>query len=376
MNYWIDLFTGQTWEQFQSAGSKVSGFSERSAKTALDVKPNDIFLCYLTGVMRWVGALRVIGPSTNKDPIWGQGSFPVRFSVEPIVMMAPEYGLPMEKLKGQVQFFKSDTDRGKFKGFVRQSLKKFSGGDGQIVFDLVQEAKAHPVLSPVDPKKLARKPFFQVKLKTGDKSVQTIVSVPEADDSSSAQTPEASEEASEHTTIQYELLRLGAAVGCDLWVAKNDRKRKANGSLLGSMPRILDALPTQFNEPAQKIIELIDVLWLNKKTIVAAFEVEHTTSIYSGLLRMSDLLALVPNLNVKLYLVAPDERRNKVEAEVLRPTFSVLSTPLKKVCRYMSFEELKKKSAVIHEYGLVGAVKPDILENISEEIGADASVSA
>ncbi len=297
-NYWINLFTGQTWEQFKKAGSKVSGFNKRSANAAAAVKPDDILLCYMTGVMRWVGALRVIGPSTNKDPIWGETNFPLRFSVEPIVMMTPEYGLPMDKLKGQVLFYKTDNDKGKFKGFVRQSLKKFSGADGQTVFNLIQQAKDHPISSPVDPKKLAKKPFFQVKLKTGDKSVQTIVSVPEADDSTSEQIPENSEEASEHTTIQYELLRLGAAVGCDLWVAKNDRKKKANGTILGSMPGTLDKLPTQFNEPAQKIIELIDVLWLNKKTIVAAFEVEHTTSIYSGLLRMSDLLALVPNLSV------------------------------------------------------------------------------
>ncbi len=34
-----------------------------------------------------------------------------------------------------------------------------------------------------------------------------------------------------------------------------------------------------------------------------------------GLLRMSDLLALQPNLNIKLYLVAPDEKQSKVRAQ-------------------------------------------------------------
>lgn len=55
------------------------------------------------------------------------------------------------------------------------------------------------------------------------------------------------------------------------------------------------------------------MLWLRKNSIAAAFEVECTTAVYSGLLRMSDLLALQPDLDIKLYLVAPDERRGKVE---------------------------------------------------------------
>ena len=54
--------------------------------------------------------------------------------------------------------------------------------------------------------------------------------------------------------------------------------------------------------------------------MVAAFEIESTTSIYSGLLRMSDLIAMQPNLNIPLYLVAPNERRQKVFAEVNRST--------------------------------------------------------
>lgn len=90
-----------------------------------------------------------------------------------------------------------------------------------------------------------------------------------------------------------------------------------------------------------RTIELIDVLWLRKNAIVAAFEIESTTSIFSGLLRMSDLIAMQPNLNIPLYLVAPDERRNKVLSEVNRPTFSRLVPPLKEVCRYVAFSVLR-----------------------------------
>ena len=69
---------------------------------------------------------------------------------------------------------------------------------------------------------------------------------------------------------------------------------------LAALPRMVQELPAQFNDATQRTIELIDILWLKGNSIIAAFEVESTTSIYSGLLRMSDLLALQPNLNIKL----------------------------------------------------------------------------
>ena len=80
--------------------------------------------------------------------------------------------------------------------------------------------------------------------------------------------------------------------------AKNDRSKAYNNVSFESMPQIISELPTQFNVATQKTIELIDVLWLKGKTIIAAFEIESTTSIYSGLLRMSNLIALQPNLEI------------------------------------------------------------------------------
>ena len=65
MKYWLDLFTGTTWQEFRAAGAGVSGFSAKRRNLAQSVEKNDILLCYLTGVMRWVGALEVQGRSTD-----------------------------------------------------------------------------------------------------------------------------------------------------------------------------------------------------------------------------------------------------------------------------------------------------------------------
>ena len=129
--------------------------------------------------------------------------------------------------------------------------------------------------------------------------------------------------------------------------------------------------PIQFNEATTRTIELIDVLWLSGNSIVAAFEVESTTSIYSGLLRMSDLLALQPNLDINLYLLAPDERRDKVEQELLRPTFSLREKPLARICGFLAFSVLCDKLAGIRKLGLSSSLKPTFLKSTAEFFAGD-----
>jgi hypothetical protein len=153
-------------------------------------------------------------------------------------------------------------------------------------------------------------------------------------------------------------------MGLDVWVARNDRGKEWNGTTLGQLPRVKAELPLQFDDATTKTIELIDVLWLKGNAIVAAFEVESTTSIYSGLLRMADLIAMQPNINIPLFLVAPADRRNKVIAEVNRPTFHRLSPPLVEMCRYISFENLRGK---VKEVGsVVKYLRPEFLDEVAD----------
>ncbi|MFH0792571.1 MAG: hypothetical protein V2A74_00910 [bacterium] len=375
INFWLDLFTGTTWEEFRTAGARVSGFRNRMRKTASSVRPGDILLCYLTGVMRWVGALEVMGPSKDRTRIWKQDEFPIRFDVNPLIMLDPEAGVPMEQIEGKVDFYSGPEHKGKFKAFLRQSPNPFRRiEDGLLIFDLLNNAQSFPVLRPVDPKKLARKPFYKAEFARGKTKLDVAVSVPDAEEVrdtavTSRRLDEEGVVSTQHTEMQYLLLNLGAEMGLDVWVAKNDRSKSWNGKHLGNLPGIVDELPTQFNEATTRTIELIDVLWLKGNSIMAAFEVESTTSIYSGLLRMSDLLALQPNLDIKLYLVAPDERRNKVEQEILRPTFRLRDKPLSKTCGFLGFSTLLEKVKAIESHGLASSLKPEFLDKVAEFFG-------
>ena len=378
MNYWLDLFTGTTWREFRGAGANVSGFRPIRRKTVERIKPGDILLCYLTGVMRWVGALEVISQSNDTRRIWNYDEFPARLDVKPLILLDPEYGLQMQKLEGKVHFYEGSNDAGKFKGFLRGSPARFeSQADGDLILNMLKEAKANPVSIPVDLHKLERKPFFKTKSKVGDKKIETLVSVPGAEEATedaeciAASETELVPTGTDHTQIQYLLLTLGAEMGLDVWVARNDKSKVWQGKSLGSLPGIVEQLPTQFNEATQRTIELIDVLWLKGNSIVSAFEVECTTSIYSGLLRMSDLLALQPNLDIKLYLVAPDERHDKVEQEILRPTFQLRPKPLNKVCGFLALNDLMKKVEGIRELGLASSLNPDFLVDTAEYFGSN-----
>jgi hypothetical protein len=127
-----------------------------------------------------------------------------------------------------------------------------------------------------------------------------------------------------------------------VWVPRSDRGR-VEAALDGDDVVLLDSLPLNYDETTIRTIEQIDVLWLKGRAIQRAFEVEHTTSIYSGILRMADLLALQPNMDIRLHIVAPQARREKVFTEIRRPVFSLLDRgPLADSCTYISYESLRE----------------------------------
>ncbi len=90
-----------------------------------------------------------------------------------------------------------------------------------------------------------------------------------------------------HLHIQWLLAKIGHKLGCNIWIAANDQNKVWKGERLGDLSlKTLPALGMRYK--SQQIVGLIDVLWLRGlNAVVAAFEVEHTTSIYSGILRMS-----------------------------------------------------------------------------------------
>jgi type II restriction enzyme len=145
-------------------------------------------------------------------------------------------------------------------------------------------------------------------------------------------------EEGEHLKMQYLLTIVGRALGYAVHVASNDRNRLYEGQSLA--PLTLEALP-DLGLPADtaQTVALIDVLWLRPGSgeVVAAFEVEKSTSIYSGILRLVDLARSVGDRAPHIYLVAPDAREREIQAQLHRPAFGDLGG---NEVRYILFSDL------------------------------------
>ncbi|MFN8582513.1 MAG: hypothetical protein U0163_16255 [Gemmatimonadaceae bacterium] len=158
MNYWLDLFTGTTWNEFRKAGASVSGF-RNDAPVCSPGQDGGRPPLLPTGVMQWVGALEVLGPTTDTSPIWSSDAFPVRFAVKPIVLLDPEFGVPMKRASKESLIFTAVESTEEDSGFLRMSPNLFKrSGDGELVLQALRDAERNPISVPIDPKKLARKP--------------------------------------------------------------------------------------------------------------------------------------------------------------------------------------------------------------------------
>ncbi|MFJ7244345.1 type II restriction endonuclease [Kitasatospora sp. NPDC098652] len=152
-----------------------------------------------------------------------------------------------------------------------------------------------------------------------------------------------------HTQVQGWLRDLGRSLGFDVWIASNDRGRPYDGGRLAD--GCLERLPAALSSgPAAEAIGLIDVLWLEPAGEVgAAFEVEHTTSIHSGIVRMLDLaLSGESPANHRMFLVAPDAREEAVRAQIRRPAFSRVADLH---VRYLPYGELEANRKAIMRFG-------------------------
>ena len=242
---------------------------------------------------------------------------------------------------------------------------EFNVQDGQVLIQAIQDAARNPVKRDFDRKKYLAEPK---KYERVSKRARELVK----DERTKPAPVEAVEQDIEgergeitHEEIQHLLLTVGAEMGLDVWVARNDRNKEFKGQTFKDIQRMRDELPAQFDRKTMNIIENIDVIWLRGDTFVAAFEVEHTTQIYSSLLRLSDLVAKHPNLKIDLYIVAPDERKDKVSQEIGRPTFEKLPTPLREICRFLPYSKLKDEVA---RFGSrTKFVRPDFVREIAEE---------
>src|SRR5579872_609494 len=365
MAYYTDLFSPDTYQAFTKSKRDISGFRERHKNIAAKIKPGDSLVCYVTRLSRWVGVLDVIeGPFVDHGPIFvpENDPFVVRVRVKASTWLDLEHAIPIHdtEIWRRLSFTK-DLHEGSlaWTGKVRGSLVRLDNNDGKFLAVRLRSQLENGRLFPIDEQEKRKLATHTVV--RSDKVVN--VSIPDDSGPSEEASGPPDAEGRESIRIQALLAKIGEQMGMSVWIPKADRNavlrewHASNGTLL-------DRLPLNYDDTTLRTIEQIDVLWLRRRSIVRAFEVEHTTAVYSGILRMADLLALQPNMEIKLHIVAPEAKREKVFQEIRRPVFSLLEKgPLAENCTYLSYDSLKEIAGLKH----LEHISDGVLDEYSEE---------
>jgi len=143
-------------------------------------------------------------------------------------------------------------------------------------------------------------------------------------------------ELSEHVKMQWKLIKLGLKTDSKVWIPRHDQSKiKKQFDFEDFEKQFATGIDVSI-----KYVENIDVVWKEEFRIHAAFEIENTTAIYSGLLRFADLKIVAPNSSYPLFIVAPLSRKNCVFQQVKRPTFREIG--FDKEVRYLAYETINE----------------------------------
>jgi type II restriction enzyme len=76
-------------------------------------------------------------------------------------------------------------------------------------------------------------------------------------------------------------------------------------------------------------------------------EIEASTSIYSGLLRLNDLVLSQPNNQIDLYIAVSESKKARVHDQLVRPSFQSLLSK----CRFVAFEHVEAQAKLLESLG-------------------------
>lgn len=136
-----------------------------------------------------------------------------------------------------------------------------------------------------------------------------------------------------HSEVQTLVAGIGHVKGYDVYVPEYDVGR-LDWSLTGSFS-LRRQVPEGFDQ-IRGILSEIDVVWIasGRNDIEGLYEVEHSTPLYSGLLRFNDVLLTNPRVN-RFSIVSNDTRRESFSRQVSRPTFK--KSGLAELCSFLEY---------------------------------------
>lgn len=120
-----------------------------------------------------------------------------------------------------------------------------------------------------------------------------------------------------HSDIQAKLILIGSYLNYRTYTP--DKSKQSIYGTLGDLCSEKELPKDSIPKLSVDTVRFIDVIWFDEEGYpVYAFEVEHTTDITKGLLRLYQ----IHKLRIKLYIIAEEENKTKFEKELQKSPFS------------------------------------------------------
>ncbi|MFA4818644.1 MAG: DUF262 domain-containing protein [Patescibacteria group bacterium] len=152
--YWLDLFTPETWEEAKKNNFKLSGFRENRWHLTQQIKPGDFLVCYITGEMRFSGILKVISkPYFSHEAskkVWRGGPFPCLMDIEPVITLDLLHSVPADRIVSELTIAK------KWGGIRRGSPNRLNEEDGNTIKNLLEGSQKDKKEYPLSEKRLMK----------------------------------------------------------------------------------------------------------------------------------------------------------------------------------------------------------------------------
>mgnify|MGYP001565348742 CR=1 FL=1 len=299
------------------------------------------------------GLAKVSGePFFSKKEVWDNGTFPYRIPIKFEYVALPKNRLPV---LGEIRDALT-SEWGPSYGWGILNQRLLGGQTASVIVNKILASPnniqgIHSNLEQLIKDAQLLRDSNKTKITTRPRKQTEVIETVEKESLSDQATD------SLHKKIQKILIKLGKISGCSVWAARNDKKNTKNEGCLEEFPSL------GLSDEAISRISLIDVLWIQQGAPICAYEIESITPMYEGLLRMSDLLTVVPALKIKLYVVALRKRQEEFMKKITQPTFRKIG--LSDYCEFVSVEDLTDLFTKVD--GLQG-LSSNVIDNIGIEV--------
>lgn len=223
MTYYTNLFSPETYVAFTESKQDVSGFRIRQRNVASQIKPGDMFICYVTKISRWVGILEIMEEYfEDHTPLFYSEDDPyvIRFRVKVHVWLPKEKAIPIqaERVWNQLSFTREHSKNSSaWTGKLRASLNQIEEEDGRFLQGSLETQKTNGVTYPIDEDHFQK--LVGQRIRREDKIVS--VTVPQEDEA--VQPPTDEPTVRESYRIQALLAQIGETMGFKIWLPRSDR---------------------------------------------------------------------------------------------------------------------------------------------------------